>query len=255
MPDPVPSVSPSSRVPPSSRSLAPATAAGLVLGALAGVGTVLAAGRLAIETIQGDPAAAWLIGRASGLTSYLLLLALVSLGLLLSHPWARRFRRPTLGARIRTHAALATFTLVFTALHVIVVATEPSAQLGWRDLLLPFASAHRPVPRTLGVLAVWSGLLTGVTARLAGRFTTRIWWPVHKLAIGAFLLTWAHSVIAGSDTPSLRGFYLASGIAVLALAITRYGARTSADRVTELTRSIEELATEPELLTTQRGAR
>ena len=238
-----------------SRRFTPVTAAGLALGALAGVGALLAAGRLAVETVQGNPAASWLIGRASGLTSYVLLLALVSLGLLLSHPWARRFRRPALGNRIRMHAALATFTLVFTVLHVVVVATEPSSQMGWRDLLLPFASAHRPVPRTLGVLAVWSGLLTGITARLAGRFRTRIWWPVHKVAIVAFLLTWAHSVIAGSDTPTLRGFYLASGVAVLALAVTRYGARTAGDQVNELTRHIQESTTEPEHVRTPSGAR
>ena len=236
------------------RRLTPLTWAGLALALLAGVGTLLAAGRLALETAHGNPDASWLIGRASGLTSYVLLLVLVSLGLLLSHPWTRRFRRPALETRIKTHAALATFTLVFTALHV-VVATEPSSQMGWRDLLLPFASAHRPVPRTLGVLAVWSGLLTGITARLAGRFTTRIWWPVHKVAIVAFLLTWAHSVIAGSDTPTLRGFYLASGIAVLALAVTRYGARTAADRVSELSRSIDELAAEPEHRPTPLGVR
>jgi len=121
-------------------------------------------------------------------------------------------------------------------LHVVVLATDPWAKVGWPGALLPLASTYRPVPVTLGVLALWAGLLTGVTARLAGRWAARVWWPVHKVSFVVLLLVWAHSVLAGSDVELLRWFYLTSGIAVLALAVTRYGARTPADALLELTR-------------------
>jgi len=49
-------------------------------------------------------------------------------------------------------------------------------------------------------------------------------------------------VLAGTDVVALRGFYLASGFAIVGLAVTRYAARTSADQVDELTRSIDEKA-------------
>ncbi|MGV8967773.1 MAG: hypothetical protein ACOH2F_16015 [Cellulomonas sp.] len=219
---------------------------GLTLGVLASAASAGLAGWITADTLRSTASVTSLVGRASGLSAYVLLVALVSVGLILSHPWSRRLHRPHAATRLALHISLATFTLVFTTLHVVVVATEPSNMLGWHDLVLPFASTHRPVPRTLGVLAVWSGLITGITARFAGRFASRLWWPVHKVAIVAFLLTWAHSVIAGSDTPTLRWFYLTCGMAVLGLAVTRYSARTPADLVEELTRAaLEHVPAEP----------
>ena len=109
-------------------------------------------------------------------------------------------------------------------------------QVGWRGALLPFASEYRTIPVTLGVIALWAGLFTGLTARLAGSIAARVWWPVHKVSIVVLLLVWAHSVLAGTDVELLRWFYVTSGIAVLALAVTRYGARTPADELVELAR-------------------
>lgn len=197
--------------------------AGLAVVA-AGAASGLAA-RVVLDAVAGVDAVPWVLARASGVTSYVLLLALVTTGLVLAHPWARHLRRPAPATRIVLHASLATFTLAFTALHVVVLATDPWAQVGWRGVLLPMASVYRPVPVTLGVLAVWAGLVTGVTARWAGR-VGRAWLPVHRVALAVFALVWAHGVLAGSDTSALRGFYLATGAAVAGLAVSRYGART-----------------------------
>lgn len=207
---------------------------------LAPVGAVLAvgaaavasalAGRVVLDAVRGVDAVPWVLARASGVTSYVLLVALVTTGLVLAHPWARHLRRPSAATRLVVHASLATFTLAFTVLHVVVLATDPWAQVGWAGALLPMASAYRPVPVTLGVLALWAGLLTGVTARWAGR-VGRVWLPVHRVALVVLALVWAHGVLAGSDTPALQGFYLATGAAVAALAVSRYGARTPRELV------------------------
>ncbi len=185
--------------------------------------------------LRGTSTAPWTLGRASGLTSYALLVALVSAGLLLSHPAVRRLRRPAPLTRIRLHVTLAVFTLAFTVLHVVVLATDPWAHVGWAGAVLPMASQYRPVGVSLGLLAVWSGLVTGVSAALAGRVFGRLWWPVHKAAGLAFLLVWAHGVVAGSDTAALLVFYLATGGAGLTLALSRYQAGTAADLRDELT--------------------
>ena len=87
---------------------------------------------------------------------------------------------------------------------------------------------------TLGVIALYAGLLAGLTAALAGRVAVRIWWPVHKVALLTLVLVWAHSTFAGSDGPLLRPMYLLTGAAVIALAVSRYVARTPADRRQEL---------------------
>lgn len=207
--------------------LGPAGAAGAVVAAGASAGL---AARVVLDAVSGVDAAPWVLARASGVTSYVLLLALVATGLVLAHPWARHLARPTPVTRMAVHASLATFTLAFTVLHVVVLATDPWAQVGWRGVLLPMASEYRPVPVTLGVLAVWAGLLTGVTARWAGRIG-RAWLPVHRVALTVFALVWAHGVLAGTDTPALRGFYVATGAAVLGLAVSRYGARTPVEHV------------------------
>jgi len=219
-----------------------ALAAGVVAAVVAGA----VSARLVFDTLAGRDGVSWVLGRASGLASYVLVVTLVSTGLLLAHPWLRRLRRPGPAARLAFHSGLATFTLLFVVLHVVVLATDPWAQVGWRGAVLPMASVYRPVPVTLGVVALWAGLVTGVTARWAGRVVGRVWWPVHKVAVGVLVLVWAHSVLAGTDTPLLRTFYVATGLGVAALAVSRYAARTPTDRVDALA---DELARERAALT------
>lgn len=188
----------------------------------------------AAARVAGNRMAPWIIGRAAGVTSYLLLVVLVALGLVLSHPWRTRFRRPSTATRLRLHISLAIFTLAFTALHIVVLATDRYAGVGWRGVLLPMGASYRPVPVTLGLLGLYAGLLAGVTAALAGRLTARLWWPVHKVAALALVAVWVHGVRAGSDTPALFVLYVGTAAALVALAVSRYVARTPADRVAEL---------------------
>jgi hypothetical protein len=96
------------------------------------------------------------------------------------------------------------------------------------------ASDFRPVSVTLGVVAGYSGLASGLTAALAGRWTALLWWPLHRVAAAALVLAWAHGMLAGSDTPALLPFYVASGVLVLGVGVTRYLAATPSDRVRAL---------------------
>ena len=185
--------------------------------------------------VSGNRNAPWIIGRAAGLSAYLLMVLLVATGLVLSHPGRARLRRPRPATRIRLHVSLAVFTLALTGLHVVVLATDSYAGVGWRGTLVPMGSTYRPVPVTLGVIALYAGLLAGLTAELSGRrIAARVWWPVHKVAAIALLLAWGHGVLAGIDSPLLLWLYLSTGSAVLVLAGWRYTARTPRDLVDEL---------------------
>jgi hypothetical protein len=208
----------------------------LVLGVAvsAAVTGVLVGG--AAQRVSGNRMAPWIIGRAAGVCSYLLLFTLVLSGLLLSHPWRTRLHRPSTATRIRVHVALAAFTLAFIALHVVVLATDRYAGVGWSGALLPMGATYRPVATTLGVVGLWSGLLAGVTAALAGRLPKRLWWPVHKVAAVGLVLAWVHGVAGGGDTPALMALYLGTAALVLAVGISRYAARTTADLVAEVQR-------------------
>lgn len=198
-----------------------ARGAALVLSATA-TGALTGA---ALQSLTGNRNASWIIGRAAGVSAYLLLVALVLAGLLLSHPWRTRVRRPGTAARIRVHVQLAALTLVLTAVHVVVLATDRWAGVGWPGALLPMGSSYRPAAVTLGLVGAWLGLLVGLSAAAAGRLPLRLWWPVHKVASAALVLIWAHGTLAGGDTAALRWLYVATGALVAVVAISRYGAR------------------------------
>jgi len=206
----------------------------LALLTAGGGATAWLLGRVA-QQVSGNHDAPWIVGRASGITAYLLLVAVVTAGLVLSHPWRTRLHRPSTVTRIRVHAVLAGFTLAFTALHVIVLATDSYAGVGWTGALLPMGASYRPVPVTLGVIGLYSGLISGITAVLAGRIAARVWWPLHKVSAVALVLVWLHGLLAGSDAIALLLMYGLSGAGVIALAVTRYVATTPRDRVEALT--------------------
>lgn len=188
----------------------------------------------AVGSVAGDRNAPWILGRASGVTGYLLLVALVALGLMLSHPRRVHWHRPTSSTRIRLHVSLAAFTLGFIALHIVVLATDEYAQVGWSGAVLPMASRYRPAAVTLGLIGTYAGLLAGLTAAFAGRWARRLWWPVHKVSAGSLVLVWAHGVLAGGDSPALWPLYLSTAIGILLLALSRYTSATPADRVRDL---------------------
>jgi hypothetical protein len=189
----------------------------------------------AVTAVAGNKQAPWILGRAAGVTSYLLLVALVVLGLALSHPWRTKVSRPGTATRIRVHISLAVFTFAFVVLHVVVLATDSYAGVGWRGALVPMGAVYRPVPVTLGLVGAYAGLLAGLTAALAGRVSARVWWPLHKVAALSLVLVWVHGVLSGSDSRLLTAVYVASGAGVALLAVSRYAARTPADRLSELT--------------------
>lgn len=203
------------------------TISGAVTGALVGT---------AYQSVAGNRMAPWIIGRAAGVSAYLLLVALVLLGLLLSHPSRSRLRRPGPAARIRLHVALAVCTMALVVLHIVVLATDRFAGVGWWGALVPMRASYRPIGVTLGLVGLWSGLLSGVTAALAGRLSARVWWPIHKIAAIALVLLWLHGVWAGGDSDALRWLYALTGAAVVVVAVSRYAARTSADKIAELGR-------------------
>ena len=206
----------------------------LVLAVMLSAGVSSALVGWSAHAVSGNRMAPWIIGRAAGISAYLLLVVLVLFGLFLSHPWRARVRWPNTATRIRVHIVVSVFTLAFTVLHIVVLATDRYAGVGWPGALLPMQSAYRPVATTLGLIGLWSGLLAGITAAFAGRLPLRLWWPIHKVALVALVLIWLHGVLGGGDNHALLAMYLATAGLIAAVALSRYVARTPADQVTEL---------------------
>lgn len=170
----------------------------------------------------------WLTGRALGIAAYLALTALVVLGVWIRHPW--RLRRPLVHSetRLRVHATLATASLVLVAGHLVSLASDKYAGVGWIGAFVPFRAVYRPTAVSLGVIAMLFMVLLFVTARSAGRVGARHWLAYHRLAGVNFVLVWFHGVMAGTDTAALRWLYVGTGGFVVFLTLTRYvmGRRT-----------------------------
>lgn len=191
----------------------------VVLGCAVAVGYWLASVSRPLTTSRMMP---WLVGRTLGLGAYATLTALVCLGLWLHHPWRVRWTVPSPESALRAHAALGGATAVLVVGHLVSLAMDAYAHVGWVGALVPGRSGFRTTPVALGVVAFYVMLAVAGTAGLAGRVTKGHWLTVHRLALPMFTLAWFHGVLAGTDTPTLRLAYVATGLAVGGLAVTRY---------------------------------
>jgi hypothetical protein len=157
----------------------------------------------------------WVAARALGVTAYLLLAAEVALGLVLSHPRNSASWRLTAPA-FPWHEMLSVFTGAFIALHVALLAVDPYADVGLIGTFVPGFSKYRPPAVAIGSIAMYALVFTAITAKWTRLLPTGWWLKVHRFAAGAFLLTWVHAVLAGTDSGALTPLYLATGLPILA---------------------------------------
>lgn len=163
----------------------------------------------------------WIVGRGLGIAGYLSLFGLTIFGLWLRHPWRARIATPSPETVLRVHAVLAPLTLVLIVGHIVALALDKYAGVGWSGAFVPGASAYRTLAVALGTLSLYFGGLVGATAALAGRWQRLPWLPVHRLASLSFATVWLHGVLAGSDTAAMLPIYVITGAMALAMWITR----------------------------------
>ncbi len=157
----------------------------------------------------------WLVARASGVTAYLLLAADVALGTLLSHPANQRSWK--LSKRtFPWHEHLAVFVWSFLAIHVVLLAVDRYAHVGWLGAFVPGTAEYRPIPVALGTIAAYALLVTSLTARWTRLLPPGWWLRVHRLSAVTFLAVWLHAVLAGTDLGVLELLYLVSGLPIVA---------------------------------------
>ena len=183
------------------------------------------------RTLVQDKYFPWIVGRASGLGAYVALTALVILGMWLRHPWRTRFTRPHVESQLRAHAALGIGCVALVGGHVVSLALDKYAGVGWIGIVVPGRATYRPTAVALGVLAFYLLLAITVTARGGGRLVGRNWLPIHRVALPLWAMVWFHGLLSGTDAPRLRTFYVATGLCVLVVMATRVFGRAVATRV------------------------
>jgi DMSO/TMAO reductase YedYZ heme-binding membrane subunit len=83
-------------------------------------------------------------------------------------------------------------------------------------------STYRPSAIAAGSVAMYALVITAVTAKWTRLLPSGWWLRIHRFTVVAFLLAWAHAVLAGSDGGALTPLYLVTGAAVLALGVARW---------------------------------
>ncbi len=201
-----------------------AATAALVVAVCAGAGFVL--GDL-LTPLSHNRMLPWIIARATGIGAFVALTLLTLLGLLFRRP-ARPAGRLHPESILRFHVALGPAVMALVIAHVASLLADRYAGVGWAALVLPVSATYRPGAVTYGMVAAWLVVLVVVTAALAGRGPVGSRWAVlHRLAYPAFVLTWLHGVLAGSDTPTLRILYVVAGVAVGAASVPLINRRSA----------------------------
>jgi sulfoxide reductase heme-binding subunit YedZ len=157
----------------------------------------------------------WLLARASGLTAYALLTASVLAGLVLkSRPFGRALRAASV---TDVHRFLALLGLAMLALHGGALLLDRTVKITPAALLVPGASAYRPLPVALGVVAAELTALIVFSFSLRRRIGARSWRRLHWATYLVFGLATVHGLTAGTDSaqPWARSLYLGALGAVL----------------------------------------
>jgi hypothetical protein len=198
------------------------TSTWVVLAATLGIIIVFATDQVvpATSAYQADMRL-WLAGRATGITAYLLLTAQVSFGLILSHPTNQSTWR--LSKRLFPwHENLFVFVVSFLVVHIVSMILDPYAGVGVAGSFVPGLSSYRSAPVALGTLGLYAAVLSGVTARWTRLLPSGMWLKLHRLAAVAWVMSWLHGLLAGTDAVTLLPLYVVTGALVLIASAYRY---------------------------------
>ncbi len=142
----------------------------------------------------------WLGIRASGVTAWGLLTAVVLWGLLLrTRLLGTGVKPPVL---LNMHRWLGSLALAFLAIHLVLLVVDPVVAFTIPQLFIPGIAPWEPFAVSLGVIAMWLMLPVSVVGRIRqrlGKNGAKIFAKTHVIAYSAWPLATAHYVLAGTD--------------------------------------------------------
>ena len=163
----------------------------------------------------------WYIARSTGIVAWALVAASVIWGLLLTTRLLGG--RPAPKWLLDLHRYLGGLAVTFTALHLAGLVADSYSHFGPADILVPFASAWKPLPVALGVVGMYLLLAVEGTSLMMRRIPRKWWRWIHLASFGSFWLATIHGVTAGTDStnPLMVLAYLLVGGLVLFLTFVR----------------------------------
>jgi hypothetical protein len=143
------------------------------------------------------PSPLWYVTRGTGLVALILLTGSVALGVITTSRWHGpgwpRF------ASLQLHRNVSLLAVALLVVHIVTAELDIFAPVGWLAVVVPFASAYRPVWLGLGTVAFDLLLAVIVTSLLRARLGYRTWRAVHWLAYVSWPVAMAHGLGTGTD--------------------------------------------------------
>lgn len=163
----------------------------------------------------------WLGIRASGVTAWGLLTAVVVWGILLRTQVLGRLAPPL--RLLDLHRWLGVVALVFLAVHMGLLLIDPAVNFTLAQILVPGMAPWQTLAVALGTIAFWLMIPVSFLGRLRarmGQVGNRWFKRSHLIAYAAWPVATAHYVLAGTDALaewSLGLLFAGTGLVVTAL--------------------------------------
>ena len=170
----------------------------------------------------------WVLLRAAGIGSYVMLFFAVAWGLVATTSLVTK--RVSKAAANLFHAFVASTGLALLGVHMALMFVDGFMPFSIAGLIVPMASEYRPLAVAAGIVAMYGIVIIMVTSWLRKKIGTTWWRRVHLVAVPMFTLSLAHGVFAGTDSerPWMFALYAVTGLFVVFLTIVRaltYGYR------------------------------
>jgi methionine sulfoxide reductase heme-binding subunit len=165
----------------------------------------------------------WYVARAGGVAAYVLLSAVVALGLSMARN--RTYRLWPRFALEDVHRFGGLLVGSFVAIHVAAVAADSYLPFSIASLIIPFTSRYRPLWIALGVVAAELLLALAVTNHYRHRaLSHRFWRRAHYVNFVVWCAATLHGLGSGTDrsTPWLLAIYAVAVAVVLGLTAGRF---------------------------------
>ena len=168
----------------------------------------------------------WYAARAAGIVAYLLLTAVVAIGVGLAGRMNGKGWPSFAVADVHRFGGLLVGT--FIGIHVLTIAVDSYMRFSLAQLAVPFASSYRPIWVALGIVAAELLLALAIANRLRHTLRFRWWKRTHYLNFAVWAAATLHGIGSGTDRGALwmTAIYAASVALVLALLAVRTGRRS-----------------------------
>ena len=168
----------------------------------------------------------WYAARAAGIVAYLLLTAVVAIGVGLAGRMNGNGWPSFAVADVHRFGGL--LVGMFIGIHVLTIAVDSYMRFSLAQLAVPFASSYRPIWVALGIVAAELLLALAIANRLRHTLRFRWWKRTHYLNFAVWAAATLHGIGSGTDRGALwmTAIYAASVALVLALLAVRTGRRS-----------------------------